>query len=86
MTQATDLVQIAQAEHCFHIVTCLTYNGAEVTGLRSSELSAISVKKRSVNLSVDSQSCLSPSSFGATEVTFRTGQHLPYAMVPSNEQ
>ena len=55
-------------------MSSLTYNGAEVTGLRSSELLAIPVTKRRVNLSVDSQSCLSPSMFGAKEVTFRIGQ------------
>ena len=45
-----------------------------MTGLRSSELAAIFVSKRRINLSVDSESCLSPSAFDATEVTFRTGQ------------
>ena len=45
-----------------------------MTGLRSSELAAIFVSERRINLSVDSESCLSPSAFGATEVTFRTGQ------------
>ena len=50
------------------------YNCTEVTGLRSSELAAIFVSKRRINLSVDSESCLSPSAFGATEVTFCTGQ------------
>ena len=74
MTKATELVQIAQqcigdAEHCFHIVSILTYNGAEVTGLRSSELSAISVTKRRVNLS-------------ATEVTFCTGQFFRMPRCP----
>ena len=45
-----------------------------MTGLRSSELGAIFVSKRRIHLYVDSESCLSPSAFGATEVTFRTGQ------------
>ena len=47
-----------------------------MTGLRSSELAAIFVLERRINLSVVSESCLSPSAFGATEVTFRTGQFL----------
>ena len=37
-------------------------------------MAAIFVSKRRIDLSVDSESCLSPSAFGATEVTFRTGQ------------
>ena len=37
-------------------------------------MAAIFVSKRRIDLSVDSKSCLSPSAFGATEVTFRTGQ------------
>ena len=53
-----------------------------MTGLRSSELSAISVRKRRVNLSVDSQSYLSSSTFGATEVTFRTGQFFRMPRCP----
>ena len=83
---ATELVQIAtqqycigDAEHCFDIVSSFTYNDAEVTDLRTSEFSATSVTKR---LSVDSQSCLSPSTFGATEVTFRTGQYFRMPRCP----
>ena len=53
-----------------------------MTGLRSSELSAISLTKRRVNLSVDCQSCLSPSTFGSTEVTFRTGQFFRMPRCP----
>ena len=34
-------------------------------------MAAIFVSKRRIDLSVDSESCLSPSAFGATEVTFR---------------
>ena len=37
-------------------------------------MAAIFVSKRRIDLSVDSEYCLSPSAFGATEVTFRTGQ------------
>ena len=45
-----------------------------MTGLRSSVLAAIFISKRLINLSVDSELCLSPTAFGATEVTFRTRQ------------
>ena len=49
-----------------------------MTGLRSGELAAIFVSKRRINLSVDSQSCLSPS----TPFAFRTGQFFRMPRCP----
>ena len=66
---------IGDAEHCIRNVPSLTYNCAEHADLRISELSAIFSKRRIV-MFVDSESFLSPSAFGATEVTFLTRQHF----------
>ena len=50
---------------------------AMVTGLRSRELVVIFVSKRRLNLSVDSESCLSPSAFGGN------GKHVLSPLISS---